>query len=114
MPEHSDNDHLSTFEPEARRAATPTDVSRSDIGAAAVALDTQGDAKNRAARTALQALVVAVLVDVIPIVTDALDDEAVEWGEVGQVVLRVALMAVLSFVMRYVTPPPAPSSEVAA
>lgn len=79
-----------------------------DYGAASVALDTGRDARNRFLRTALQAVLVMLAVDVVPVLVAALDSEDVDYGEVGKAILRVVLLGGASFVMRYAAPPPAP------
>ena len=69
------------------------------------------DALNRALRTFLVAMVVAVFIDVWPIVDEALAGTGpIEWGEVLRASLRVGLQAAGSFVLRRVIDPsPLPS-----
>jgi hypothetical protein len=85
-------------------------ITPSDEAAAAVALDTRADARNRGLRTALQALAVAMLVDVIPVLLAALDAEVVNVRALVKAIVRVALSAALAFGMRYLAPPPAPEA----
>lgn len=64
------------------------------------------DAGNRAIRALLVALVVAVFVDVWPVVSNALDgDGAIETAKLAQACLRVGLQAAGSFVLRRVLDP---------
>jgi hypothetical protein len=60
------------------------------------------DAKNRAWRTLLWALFAAMLVDVLPLVYAALDEDGgpVDWGRIGRAALRIAIEASVAFVVR--------------
>ena len=59
------------------------------------------DARNRAARTLYQIVVVSVVVDVVPQVISALDGAAeFSWADLGKAALRSALAAGLAYVMR--------------
>lgn len=83
-------------------------VEPGDRAAANLALDTKADATNRGVRTALQFLVVGIVVDLIPDLLSFLDTEEADWGELGKTIIRVTLGGLSGFLMRYVAPPPAP------
>ena len=70
------------------------------------------DAKNRAARTFVQTLLVAIGVAVIPIVQKAIASgvDKVDWSTLGWASLTAALTALLSFVWRRFIDPSSVSS----
>lgn len=91
--------------------STPADpITPSDIGAAATALDTKADARNRGLRSILQVLIVGIVVDVIPLVIAAIDSDTVHVRELVKAGVRALLAGVLAIAMRYYAPPPAPES----
>lgn len=69
------------------------------------------DAKNRALRTGLQALAMEVLIQVLPALYDLAGNEDIHWDlQVVESLVRVAVMAALSFLMRrFVDPSRIPS-----
>jgi len=68
-------------------------------------MTTQRDALNRAVRTFIQFVVIGVLVDFLPIVIAALDNEEFDGGRLGRAGLRALLGGLLAFAMRYSIPP---------
>ena len=87
---------------------TPTpDPTPADAATATLALDRPRDARSRALRTAFQFLIVTVLVDLIPVLTAALEEDAgpLDVGRLIRAGVRIVLGAVLALVMRYFTPP---------
>lgn len=69
------------------------------------------DAINRGTRAFLVALLIAVGVDVLPVVNDALSGtDPIDVAALGKAALRVGLQAVVTFLMRRVIDPsPIPS-----
>lgn len=64
------------------------------------------DAGNRALRTALQALGTEVLIQVVPALLALVQDETIEWDiQVVTSLVRIAVIAGLSFLMRRVLDP---------
>lgn len=66
------------------------------------------DAKNRAARTFVQGLLVALVIDVSRVAYEILSssDGPVQWSVLGYALLRTALLALVAFGMRLQLPPP--------
>ena len=59
------------------------------------------DAGNRALRYALWSLVVGILLDVWPLVNDALGgSDPVDWGSLGKAALRIVLGSAVAFIAR--------------
>lgn len=69
------------------------------------------DAINRGTRALLVALLIAVAVDVLPIINDALSGtDPIDVAALGKAALRVGLQAIVTFLMRRVLDPsPIPS-----
>jgi hypothetical protein len=72
------------------------------------------DALNRAVRTFIQFVVIGSLVDVLPVVLNALDNDDVNEGRLGRAALRAVLGGLLAFVMRYSVPPQETPPQVPA
>lgn len=79
------------------------------------------DAMNRAARTLYQLVVVGLVIDVVPLITDALDSgDPVDLASLVKAAARSALGALVAYMMRRygdsapIPTPATPAAEVAA